>query len=248
MPDRPRVVIITGGSRGIGRSIALRFAREKPILVLVHYDPEDTWAEETRSLLSDFGVSPEVHRLDVSSLGAVSAFFEELAQRHERFDVLVNNAGITRDSLFIRMHEEAWDSVLSVNLKSVFNCTQGVIRQMLRQREGCICTISSVVGQIGNIGQTNYAASKAGIMGFTKSLAKETATRGIRVNAVAPGFIETDMTATIPEKVRLSFQQQIPLGRMGTPEEVAEAVYWLCSEASSYITGQIIHVNGGLFM
>jgi len=162
--------------------------------------------------------------------------------------VLVNNAGITRDTLLMRMSEDDWDAVIRINLKSVFNCTHAVVRSMVKQREGRIVNVSSVVGLIGNAGQANYAASKAGIIGFTKTVAREVAARGITVNAVAPGFIHTEMTASLPEKVKESFLQQIPLGRVGRPQDVAEAVYWLCSNAASYITGQTIHVNGGMFM
>jgi 3-oxoacyl-[acyl-carrier protein] reductase len=162
--------------------------------------------------------------------------------------VLVNNAGITKDTLLLRMREEDWDAVLRVNLKSVFICTQAVVRQMIKQRIGRIVNISSVTGQMGNIGQSNYAASKAGIMGFTKTVAREVAARNITVNAVAPGFIDTEMTAVLPDKVKENFIQQIPLGRMGKPEDVAEAVHWLCSHAASYVTGQVIHVNGGMYM
>ena len=168
--------------------------------------------------------------------------------RHGRIDVLINNAGIARDTLLMRMSEEVWDVVIRVNLKSVFNCTQAVIRSMIKNKAGRIVNISSVVGQIGNPGQANYAASKAGIMGFTKSIAREVAGRGITVNAVAPGYIKTDMTESLPEKVRDSFLEQIPLKRIGEPKDVAEAVYWLCSEAAGYITGQVIHVSGGLYM
>jgi 3-oxoacyl-[acyl-carrier protein] reductase len=178
----------------------------------------------------------------------VEAFFKETLHRHGKVDVLVNNAGITRDTLLMRMSEGDWDAVLAVNLKSVFNCTHAVLPTMMKQRSGSIVSISSVVGRIGNAGQANYAASKAGILGFTRSVAREAAPRGIRVNAVAPCFIATEMTEGLPQKVKDSFMNQVPLGRIGQPEDVAEAVYWLCSDAASYVTGQTIHVNGGLFM
>jgi len=174
--------------------------------------------------------------------------FHDILEKHEKIDVLINNAGITRDTLLLRMSEEVWDDVLRVNLKSVFNCTKAIIRTMSQQRRGAIVNISSVVGQIGNFGQSNYAASKAGIMGFTKSIAREVASRGVNVNAVAPGFIDTEMTQVIPEKAKEAFLKQIPFGKMGQPEDVAEAVYWLCTEAAGYITGQVIHVNGGMYM
>ena len=243
-----RVVVVTGGSKGIGRSVAFRFADEGAKIVIVHYDPDDVSAEETLKAIAQRGVEAESRKVDVSSFKAVEILFKDIISKFERVDVLVNNAGITRDGLLMRMKEGDWDNVIRVNLKSVFNCTQAVIRAMIKQRGGRIVNISSVVGQTGNFGQANYAASKAGIMGFTKTVAKEVAARGITVNAVAPGFIDTDMTAALSKKVKESFVQQIPLGRIGKPEEVAEAVYWLCSDFASYITGQVIHVNGGLYM
>ena len=243
-----RIVIITGGSKGIGRAIALRFAEEKARLVLVHYDPDEVASQETLEKLAKRGIQAESHKVDVSSSEAADALVKEVLSRFGRVDVLVNNAGITRDTLLMRMSEKDWDTVMSVNLKSVFNCTQAVVRSMIKQRAGRIVSISSVVGQIGNAGQANYSASKAGIMGFTKTIARELAGRGITVNAVAPGFINTEMTAVLSEKARQAFMQQIPMGRMGEPEEVSEAVYWLCSDAAGYITGQVLHVNGGLYM
>jgi 3-oxoacyl-[acyl-carrier protein] reductase len=248
MGNTSRVVVITGGSRGIGRAVALKFAEEKSRIVLMHYDADLEAAEETLRLLREKGVESESHRLDVSSKEHVDARFKEILARMERVDVLVNNAGITRDALLMRMSEDEWDTVIRVNLKSVFNCSQAVIRTMVKQRGGRIVNVSSVAGQIGNPGQANYAASKAGIMGFTKTLAREVAGRGITVNAVAPGFIRTEMTEVLSEKVKESFLQLIPMGRAGEPEDVAEAVYWLCSGAATYVTGQVIHVNGGLFM
>jgi len=248
MSDSERVVIITGGSRGIGRAIAFRFADEKPRIVLLHYDPDDSAAKEALDRLTDEGVQAEAHRIDVSNRGEVDRLFKDVLDRFGRVDALINNAGITKDGLLMRMSEEDWDQVLSVNLKGVFNCAQAVIRSMVKARSGRIVNISSVAGQIGNAGQTNYAASKAGILGFTKSLAREVGSRGITVNAVAPGFINTEMTSSLPDKLKESFVQQIPLARVGEPEDVAEAVHWLCSEGSKYITGQVIHVNGGLYM
>jgi len=243
-----RVVVVTGGSMGIGRAVSLKFAEEKARIVVMHYDPDDSAANETLNLLAQQGVEAESHRIDVSRYGDVEALFKDIIGRLERVDVLINNAGIARDALLMRMSESAWDAVINVNLKSVFNCTQAVVRSMIKQRRGRIVNISSVVGQIGNPGQANYAASKAGIMGLTKSVAREVAARGITVNAVAPGYIKTEMTESLPEKVREAFLEQIPLRRIGETGDVAEAVYWLCSEAASYITGQIIHVNGGLHM
>ena len=248
MAETDRVVVVTGGSRGIGRATAMAFARESCRLVLVHLDPDDTAADETLNMISNTGSTAEAHRMDVSSRANVEALFQDVLERFGGVDVLINNAGITRDTLLMRMSEEDWDEVLAVNLKSVFNCTHAVLQSMIKRRTGSIVSISSVVGQIGNAGQANYAASKAGILGFTKSVAREAAPRGVRVNAVAPGFIDTDMTKNLPQKVKDGFMTQVPLGRIGQPEDVAEAVYWLCSDAASYITGQTIQVNGGLFM
>ena len=243
-----RVVVVTGGSKGIGRAVAHKFAGEKARLILVHFDADDSASQETLKQLSEKGVEAVSYRVDVSSFKAVEELFSEIYAKFEKIDVLVNNAGITKDALFMRMTEEVWDAVLNVNLKSVFNCTQSVIRAMVKQRQGRIVNVSSVVGQIGNPGQANYSASKAGVMAFTKTIAKEVASRGITVNAVAPGFILTEMTEVLPDKIKNHFMQQIPFGRMGSPEEVADAIYWLCSEQSTYITGQIIHVNGGMYM
>jgi 3-oxoacyl-[acyl-carrier protein] reductase len=248
MEDNGRVVVVTGGSRGIGRSVAFRFAEEKARLIILHYDPDDRDSLETRHQLTGLGCSPEIHKIDVSSKEQVDSVFKDIISTYGKVDVLVNNAGIARDGLLLRMSEDDWDLVLDVNLKSVFNCTKAVLRSMIKQRKGSVVSIASIAGQIGNAGQANYAASKAGIMGFTKAIAREVASRGITVNAVAPGFIETEMTAELPDKVIESYLQQIPLGRLGTTREVAEAVYWLCSGSAGYITGQIIHVNGGMFM
>jgi len=248
MDKSDRVVVITGGSKGIGRAVALKFAGEKAKIVIIHYDQDESAADNTLHMLTLQGVEADSYRMDVSSYNDVDRLFKQILSGLGRVDVLVNNAGITRDTLLMRMSEDDWDAVLMVNLKSVFNCTQSVIRSMIKQRMGRIVNISSVVGQIGNAGQANYSASKAGILGFTKSIAREVAPRGVTVNAVAPGYIDTEMTASLSEKVRESFLQQIPLGKMGKPDDVAEAVYWLCSDAAAYITGQTIHVSGGMFM
>jgi len=244
----PKVVVITGGSKGIGRAVAYRFAEEKAKIVFAHYDADDSDSQETLKVLAGMGVEAEAHKIDVSLFQDVDLFFREIFGKFERVDVLVNNAGITKDTLLMRMSEEDWDAVLDINLKGVFNCTRAVVRPMIKERAGRIVNISSVVGQIGNPGQANYSASKAGVIALTKTTAKELAGRGITVNGVAPGFIDTEMTAGLSDKVKEAFLAQIPLKRMGMPEEVAEAVYWLCSDAASYITGQIIHVNGGMYM
>jgi 3-oxoacyl-[acyl-carrier protein] reductase len=248
LPESKRIVVVTGGSRGIGRAVCLRFARDDARIIFVHYDPDDLKANETLELLDKMGAEAQAEKLDVSSSEAVEEFFREVVREFGRVDVLVNNAGITRDTLLMRMSAEQWDEVLTVNLRSVFNCTRAVMRSMIKERGGRIINISSLVGQIGNSGQANYAASKAGILGFTKSVAKELATRDITVNAVAPGFIDTEMTEKLPAKAKEAFLAQIPMARIGRPDEVAEAVYWLASEGATYITGQVIHVNGGLYM
>lgn len=248
MDHSGRVVIVTGGSRGIGRAIALQFAGEKANIIIFHYDPDESDAEETVKMLHEKGATAESHKIDVSSKDDVTALIKDLVSRYGKVDILVNNAGITRDNLLLRMSEKDWDLVLDVNLKSVFNCTQAVLKPMMKQRYGAIVNISSVVGQMGNASQVNYSASKAGIMGFTKSIAREMASRNITVNAVAPGYIATEMTDTLSEDVKKAFMSQIPLGRLGSTEDVAGTVYWLCSDAARYITGQVIHVNGGMFM
>ena len=248
MNNSGKVVVITGGSKGIGRAVALKFAEDKAHIIIVHYDPDESASSETLGILAQKGVKAESHKIDVSSFVDVDEMFKDILSRFGKVDVLINNAGITKDTILMRMSEDAWDMVLNVNLKSVFNCTKAVIRSMVKQRGGRIVNISSVAGQVGNAGQANYAASKAGILGFTKTIAREVGGRGITVNAVAPGFIETEMTASLSDQVKESYLQQIPLGKAGKPEDVAEAVYWLCSDAASYITGQTIHVNGGMFM
>ncbi len=248
MSASKRTIIISGGSKGIGRTICLRFAREGARIIFIHYDPDDLAEKKTLALLDKMNVEARSEKLDVSSFGDVEKFFQTVVRDFQRVDVLVNNAGITRDAFLMRMSEGQWDQVLQVNLKSVFNCTKAIARSMIKERSGRIINISSVVGQIGNIGQSNYAASKAGVMGFTKTVAKELAGRGITVNAVAPGFINTEMTQRLPGKAKAAFLSQIPMGRIGEPDEVAETVYWLASKGATYITGQVIHVSGGLYM
>jgi len=243
-----RVILITGASRGIGRAIALRLAQPGTVLLLNHYDPEPKAAEETLGEVEARGAQGKIYYFNVADFQEVQSQIEGMLREWGRIDSLINNAGITRDTLLMRMKEEDWDRVLGINLKGVFNCTQAVIRSMTKNKRGKIVAISSVVGAIGNAGQANYAASKAGVIGFTKSVAKEVAGRGIQVNAIAPGFIETEMTAVLPENVRLDFLRSIPMGRSGQPEEVAELAAFLLSEASNYITGQVIHINGGLYM
>ncbi|MEW6265522.1 MAG: 3-oxoacyl-[acyl-carrier-protein] reductase [Thermodesulfobacteriota bacterium] len=247
--DQPgRVVYITGGSRGIGRATAYRLAGPGVAVIINHFDPDQGAAEETLAGLTAAGSLAESHYYSVADRAAVEKHIKAAVEKFGRLDVLINNAGLTRDGLLLRMKEEDWDLVLSVNLKGVFNCSQAAARTMIKQRFGRIVNVASVAGVIGNAGQANYSASKAGVIGLTKTMARELASRQITVNAVAPGFIETDMTAGLPEKVKQAFIDQIPLGRAGRPEDVAEAIAFLASDAASYLTGQVIHVGGGMYM
>jgi 3-oxoacyl-[acyl-carrier protein] reductase len=238
--------MVTGGARGIGRAIAEGLARRGAHVVVADINADE--AHETASVLTSLGVKAMGMRLDVSNSEEVKKIFGEMRKEFSRIDILVNNAGITRDGLVLRMKEEDWDSVIAVNLKSVFLCSKEVIKDMSQQRYGRIVSISSVAAFMGNPGQANYGASKAGIVGLTKTLAKEYASRGITVNAVAPGFIQTEMTDVLPEKVKEEVKKQVPLARFGTVEDVAHAVIFLASPDSGYITGHVIHVNGGMYM
>jgi 3-oxoacyl-[acyl-carrier protein] reductase len=241
-----KVSIITGASQGIGEAIALNLAQNgaQTILVDIQKKKLDLVAQKIEAIHG----KARAYEADVSDTSQVMELVESLVKNHGEFHHLVNNAGITRDNLLMRMKEDEWDAVLAVNLKGVFNFSKAVIRHMIRNRYGRIVNISSVVGLIGNPGQTNYSASKAGVLGLTKSLAREVASRGVTVNAVAPGFIETAMTENLPEEVQKQFLDVIPMGRFGTAQEVAQAVKFLISEEASYLTGQVINVNGGLFM
>jgi 3-oxoacyl-[acyl-carrier protein] reductase len=238
--------MVTGGARGIGRAIAEGLARRGAHVVVADINADE--AHEAASVLTSLGVKAMGMRLDVSNSEEVKKIFGEMRKEFSRIDILVNNAGITRDGLVLRMKEEDWDSVIAVNLKSVFLCSKEVIKDMSQQRYGRIVSISSVAAFMGNPGQANYGASKAGIVGLTKTLAKEYASRGITVNAVAPGFIQTEMTDVLPEKVKEEVKKQVPLARFGTVEDVAHAVIFLASPDSGYITGHVIHVNGGMYM
>ena len=242
-----KVALVTGASRGIGRSIALMLAARGADIV-INYAGNTEAAEKTKAEVEALGRKAMVIKADVGDTAACEAMVAEVVKEMGKIDILVNNAGITRDGLLMRMKEADWDAVLTTNLKSVYNCTKAVIKYMMKARSGRIVSISSVVGAMGNAGQANYAAAKAGIMGFTKAVAKEVASRGITVNAVAPGFIATDMTAVLPEKVVESLKAAIPMGRLGAPEDIAKAVAFLVSEDAAYITGQTLHVNGGMFM
>jgi 3-oxoacyl-[acyl-carrier protein] reductase len=248
-----RTVVITGGSRGIGRAICLALAGPDTRIYFNYFSPgneavEKAAADETEKLVAAAGGSAAGSSVNVASKEEVTAFFEKITGETDRIDVLVNNAGITKDGLLVRMNEKDWDDVISVNLKGTFYCTKIAAKTMMKQRYGRIINIASVVGVTGNAGQANYAASKAGIIGLTKTAAKELAPRNITVNAVAPGFIETDMTAVLPDKAREAMLGQVPLGRAGKPEDVSAAILFLASEGASYITGQVIHVSGGMYM
>jgi 3-oxoacyl-[acyl-carrier protein] reductase len=246
MEFKEQVGVVTGGTRGIGKAIAEKLAKNGVNLVVVGRNLDA--ANETAAALAAFGVKVLGMRLDVSNSEEVEKVFEEIRKEFHRIDILINNAGITKDGLLLRMREEAWDSVLDINLKGVFLCSREVIQDMAKQRYGRIVNITSVAAFMGNPGQANYSASKAGIVGFTKTVAKEYAGRGITVNAVAPGFIQTAMTDVLQDKVKEEMMKLIPLGRFGTVEDVAKAVIFLASPDSGYITGQVIHVNGGMYM
>lgn len=240
-----RVVFVTGASRGIGRAVAERCARAGAAVVAC---ARADHAAPIADRIEADGGSAMAQKIDVADADSVHGAVKAALGRFGRIDVLINNAGIARDQLLMRLPRRDWDAVLATNLTGAFNCTQAVLRSMLRQRSGRIISISSVVGLSGNPGQANYAASKAGLVGFTKSLAREVASRGITVNVVAPGMIETDMTAVLDAKVRDSLAKQIPMARFGVPADVAAAVCFLASEEASYITGQVLSVNGGMYM
>lgn len=242
-----RTVVVTGGSRGIGRAICLAFADPQTHIYL-NYSSADTAAEQTCALVAEAGGQASARRVNVAVQDEVADFLKTVIAETGRVDVLVNNAGITRDGLLVRMKEPDWDDVLNINLKGTFNCTKIAAKQMMKQRYGRIINITSIVGVSGNSGQANYAASKAGMIGLTKSAAKELASRNITVNAVAPGYIETDMTASMNEKARQTMLGEIPLGRAGMPSDVAAVVEFLASEKAAYVTGQVIHVSGGMYI
>jgi len=246
MSLKQKVAIVTGGAQGIGRAIGLLLANNGADIVIADINGEQ--ARATAKEIDALGRRSLAVQADVSDFSEAENLGKAAIEAFGQIDILVNNAGITRDSLFLKMKEEDWDSVIAINLKSVFNCSKMVIRYMSKQKAGKIINIASVTGQTGNIGQANYAASKAGMIGFTKTMAREFGSRGINVNAVAPGFIDTEMTRSLPEKAKEQFLKNIPLGRMGTAREVAEAVLFLATDSSRYITGQVINVNGGLYM
>ncbi|MFZ5775852.1 MAG: 3-oxoacyl-[acyl-carrier-protein] reductase [Thermodesulfobacteriota bacterium] len=242
-----KIALVTGGSRGIGRAIALRLA-SMGATVVVNYVSNPAAADEVVAAISAAGGKAESVRCNVGKSEEVEAMIKGITDQHGRLDILVNNAGITRDGLLMKMKDEQWDEVLGTNLKSVFLCTRAVCRSMMKQRWGRIINITSVIGFAGNAGQANYAAAKAGIVGFTKSTAKELASRGITVNGVAPGYIVTDMTSGLSEEITNTIKSEIPMGVLGSAEDIAGAVAFLASDDARYVTGQFIHVNGGMYM
>lgn len=242
-----KIAVVTGASRGIGRAIALKLAAEGAT-VIVNYNGSEDGALKVKQEIKEKGGCAEICQCDVSDFEKCEMFITDIIKRHSRIDILVNNAGITRDGLLMKMSEEDFDKVLDTNLKGAFNTIRFASRQMLKQRSGRIINMASVVGVTGNAGQANYAASKAGIIGLTKAAARELASRGITVNAIAPGFIETDMTRDLPEKVKEVSVSQIPLGKFGEPKHVAAAAAFLASDEAEYITGQVLHVDGGMVM
>lgn len=240
-------VLITGASRGIGREIALEMARQGAD-VAVNYSGSEAKANETVDEIKALGQDAFAIQCDVSNSESVSNMVKETIDRFGKLDILVNNAGITKDNLLMRMKEQEWDDVININLKGVFLCTKAVTRQMMKQRQGRIINIASIVGVSGNAGQANYVAAKAGVIGLTKTTAKELSSRNITVNAVAPGFITTDMTDKLSEEVKTEMLKQIPLARFGEPKDIANVAVFLASDESSYMTGQTLHVDGGMVM
>lgn len=240
-----KVALVTGASRGIGRAVALKLAAEGA-KVAINFAGNLAKAEEVKSIIESNGGEALLVQGNVADFETVNEIVKKVVDAWGRVDILVNNAGITRDNLLLKMSESNFDEVIATNLKGVFNCTKAVTKLMMKQREGRIVNMSSVVALMGNAGQANYAAAKAGVIGFTKSAAKEFAPRGITVNAIAPGFIGTDMTSAIPEKIKDEMLKNIPLGRFGNPEDVANAVMFFVSEDAAYITGQVICVDGGM--
>lgn len=242
-----KVALVTGASRGIGKAIALALA-ENGAAVAVNYSNSEASAVEVAELIKKNGGTAEIFKARVNIEEEVEEMFTAVEKSLGPVDILVNNAGITKDNLLMRMKTEEWDSVIDVNLKGTFLCTRRVVRGMMKNRYGKIINISSVVGFTGNAGQFNYSATKAGVIGMTKTAALEFASRGIRVNAVAPGFIETDMTASLPDDVKAEYMQKIPLKSLGKPEDIANAVVYLASPLSDYMTGQTLHLNGGMYL
>jgi len=243
---KDKVALVTGAAQGIGRAIALKLAANGADVVIVDMNLDK--AQEAAREAERLGRRALALRANIANLQEAEAMADEAVAKLGAVHVMVNNAGITRDALILRMKEEDWDAVINVNLKGVFNCTKAVVKHMSKQRYGRIVNIASIVGEMGNAGQANYSASKAGVIAFTKTVAREFATRNITCNAVAPGFIDTAMTQALSEKVKEELAKQIPMGRLGTPEDVAEGVLFLVSETTGYITGQVLNINGGMYM
>jgi 3-oxoacyl-[acyl-carrier protein] reductase len=241
-----KVALVTGAAQGIGKAVAMLLAQRGADIIISDINLEK--AEETSKEIAALGPRAMAIRANVAVVEEVEKMVQSIIERFGQIHILVNNAGIARDKLLLRMTEEDWDLVLDINLKGTFNCTKAVIRYMSKQRYGKIVNIASVVGEMGNAGQANYSASKAGVIGFTKTIAREFASRGINVNAIAPGYIVTPMTEVLPEKAKEDLKRMIPMERLGQPEDVAQAAFFLVSEASNYITGQVINVNGGIYM
>ena len=246
MELKDKVALVTGGAQGIGRTISEELAHAGAHVVLGDVNLEG--AQACAEAINNSGGSASAVKIDVSNATEVREVFDFIIKDKKPVDILVNNAGITRDGLMVRMKESDWDLVLDINLKGSFLCSQQAAKQMMKQKSGAIVNIASIVGVMGNFGQANYSASKAGVIGLTKTLAREVASRGIRVNAIAPGFIDTEMTRVLDEEVRQKLIEQIPLARLGLPEDVARCVNFLVSDKSSYITGQVINLNGGMLM
>jgi 3-oxoacyl-[acyl-carrier protein] reductase len=246
MELKDKVALVTGGAQGIGRTISEELARAGAHVVLGDVNLEG--AQARAEAINNSGGSASAVKIDVSNATEVREVFDFIMKDKKPVDIVVNNAGITRDGLMVRMKESDWDLVLDINLKGSFLCSQQAAKQMMKQKSGAIVNIASIVGVMGNFGQANYSASKAGVIGLTKTLAREVASRGIRVNAIAPGFIDTEMTRVLDEEVRQKLIEQIPLARLGLPEDVARCVNFLVSDKSSYITGQVINLNGGMLM
>lgn len=244
---KEKIALVTGGSRGIGKAIALKLA-SLGANVVINYTSKQDEALKTKEEIESLGVKCSILKCDVSNTQESQDMIDEVVKEYGRIDILVNNAGITKDNLLMKMKEEDFDAVIAVNLKGVFNCTKAATKPMMKQRYGKIINMASVVGVAGNAGQANYCASKAGVIGFTKSVAKELASRNININAIAPGFIDTDMTKVLKDDIKESMIKDIPMRKFGTPEDIADLVVFLSSDMSSYITGQVINVDGGMVM
>ncbi len=246
MPLKGQTAVVTGGGRGIGKEIALALARDGANIVIADLITEQS--EEAAEEIKKLRCKALIQKVDVSKAAEVEDMVQNTINEFKTLDILINNAGVTRDTLIVRMKEEDWDFVLKVNLTGTFNCTKAAAKYMMKQRKGRIVNITSIVGVMGNAGQANYSASKAGIIGLTKTSARELASRNITVNAVAPGFIDTEMTRSLNENIKQQLKEQIPMGKLGRPEDIANCIKFLVSDDASYITGQVIHVNGGMLM